>query len=89
MLRRTTPAAPRGGMVPGKPLYFATAMPLDGVALGVLAESYMGRPIKIEGNPQHPASLGATDALDVMGRYLVPVPTRTSPGSAKPVGPSN
>ena len=55
--------APRGGMVPGKPLYFATAMTLDGVALGVLAESYMGRPIKIEGNPQHPASLGATDAF--------------------------
>ena len=55
--------APRGGMVAGKPLYFATAMTLDGVALGVLAESYMGRPIKIEGNPQHPASLGATDAF--------------------------
>jgi len=55
--------APRGGMVPGKPLYFATAMTLDGLALGVLAESYMGRPIKIEGNPQHPASLGATDAF--------------------------
>jgi len=55
--------APREGMVPGQPLYFATAMPLGGVALGLLAESYMGRPIKIEGNPQHPASLGATDAF--------------------------
>jgi len=55
--------APKEGMVPGKPLYFATTMTLGGLALGVLATSVMGRPIKIEGNPQHPASLGATDAL--------------------------
>ncbi|MBI3800962.1 MAG: TAT-variant-translocated molybdopterin oxidoreductase, partial [Deltaproteobacteria bacterium] len=48
-------------IVPGKPLYFATAMPLGGFASGLLVESHMGRPTKIEGNPQHPASLGATD----------------------------
>jgi MoCo/4Fe-4S cofactor protein with predicted Tat translocation signal len=50
-------------VVPGRPLYFASAMPLSGAALGVLVESHMGRPTKIEGNPQHPASLGATHAF--------------------------
>jgi MoCo/4Fe-4S cofactor protein with predicted Tat translocation signal len=50
-------------IVQGNPLFFATAMPLSGFGYGVLAESHMGRPTKIEGNPQHPASLGATDAF--------------------------
>jgi Fe-S-cluster-containing dehydrogenase component len=49
------------GIIPGKPNYYATAMPLSGYGKGVLVESHMGRPTKIEGNPQHPASLGATD----------------------------
>jgi molybdopterin-containing oxidoreductase family iron-sulfur binding subunit len=47
-------------LVPGRPLFFATTMMLAGDAVGLLVESYMGRPIKIEGNPDHPASLGAT-----------------------------
>jgi molybdopterin-containing oxidoreductase family iron-sulfur binding subunit len=50
-------------IVPGKPLFFATAMALNGLATGLLVENHVGRPTKIEGNPDHPASLGATDAL--------------------------
>ncbi|MBI3952131.1 MAG: TAT-variant-translocated molybdopterin oxidoreductase [Acidobacteria bacterium] len=50
-------------IIPGKPLFFATAMPLGGSAIGLLVESHMGRPTKVEGNPQHPASLGATDVF--------------------------
>src|SRR5712692_188936 len=49
-------------VIPGKPLFYATAMSVAGIATGVLAESHLGRPTKIEGNPQHPASLGASDA---------------------------
>ena len=48
-------------MVPGKPLYYATAALHAGYATGILVESHMGRPTKAEGNPEHPASLGATD----------------------------
>ena len=50
-------------MVPGQPLYYATAMELGGAATGLLVESHEGRPTKIEGNPAHPASLGATDVF--------------------------
>ncbi|GAB4237369.1 MAG: TAT-variant-translocated molybdopterin oxidoreductase [Acidobacteriota bacterium] len=48
-------------LVPGKPKYYASAFPWRGYALGVLVESHDGRPTKVEGNPRHPASLGATN----------------------------
>lgn len=48
-------------ILPGKALFFATAMTLGGIATGLLAKSNEGRPTKLEGNPSHPGSLGATD----------------------------
>src|ERR1022692_2839447 len=53
------PAPPQ--LVAGDPLYFATAANLCGAAQGLLVKSNYGRPTKIEGNPSHPGSLGATD----------------------------
>ena len=51
------------GLVLGKPQFYATAMPFGADAIGVLVESHEGRPTKIEGNPDHPSSLGATNAF--------------------------
>ncbi|HEV2396555.1 MAG TPA: TAT-variant-translocated molybdopterin oxidoreductase [Candidatus Sulfotelmatobacter sp.] len=48
-------------VIPGRPQYYATAMTLGGYANPLLVESHLGRPTKIEGNDQHPASLGGTD----------------------------
>src|SRR6202451_489603 len=47
--------------VPGVPLYYATAMQMGGVGTGLLVTSHLGRPTKIDGNPDHPGSLGASD----------------------------
>jgi len=60
------------GTIPGTSRYFATAMELNGNAVGLYASSYDGRPTKIEGNPSHPDSLGAASAYhqaSVLGLY--------------------
>ncbi len=48
-------------VIPGEPLFYATAFPMAGYGMGVIVETHEGRPTKIEGNEEHPASLGATD----------------------------
>ena len=47
-------------LVPGRPVYFATSLHFGGNVEGLVVESQDGRPIKVEGNPQHPHSQGAT-----------------------------
>ncbi|MEX1055055.1 MAG: TAT-variant-translocated molybdopterin oxidoreductase, partial [Rhodothermales bacterium] len=51
-------------IIPGEPLFYATAMPFRGVLHPLVVESHEGRPTKIEGNPEHPMSLGATSVFD-------------------------
>jgi len=48
-------------LIPGRPMFYATAFTLSGYASPLLVESHMFRPTKIEGNPEHAASLGAAD----------------------------
>ena len=65
-------SASRKKSFPGRPLFYATAMPQGGFGCALLAENHMGRPTKLEGNPDHPASLGATDIFSqaaVLGLY--------------------
>src|ERR1700720_3786771 len=59
-------------LVPGRPLFFATAFTLGGYASPILVESHLFRPTKIEGNDRHPASLGGTDIFSqasILGMY--------------------
>ena len=59
-------------ITPGVPLFFSSTITLGGYGLGVLVKSQEGRPIKVEGNPSHPASLGSTDLYSqasVLGVY--------------------
>src|SRR5437879_11697925 len=51
------------GLTLGKPQFYATVMPFGADAIGLLVESHEGRPTKIEGNPDHPSSLGATNVF--------------------------
>ena len=59
-------------VVPGIPRYYATTMPFRRSAYGLIIESHEGRPTKIEGNPSHPSTLGASCSLvqaSVLGLY--------------------
>jgi MoCo/4Fe-4S cofactor protein with predicted Tat translocation signal len=50
-------------LVPGKAQFYATAMTVGGYAVGLLAESHMGRPTRLKGNPAHPSTGGGSDVL--------------------------
>src|SRR6201993_5151639 len=59
-------------IIPGRPMYYGSAVTLGGYASPVLVESHLGRPTKIEGNDLHPASLGGTDIFtqaSIFGLY--------------------
>ena len=59
-------------VVPGIPRYYATTMPFRRSAYGVIVESHEGRPTKIEGNPAHPSTVGASSVriqASVLGLY--------------------
>src|SRR5262249_21962143 len=63
---------PIEGLIPGKPNYYATAFPLHGIGEGLLVESQEGRPTKVEGNVNHPGSLGAASVhaqASILGLY--------------------
>ena len=60
------------GVIPGRPMFYASAVTLGGYASPVLVESHLGRPTKIEGNDMHPASQGGTDIFtqaSLLGLY--------------------
>jgi len=77
-------------LVPGRPLFYATAMPMAGAGMGLLVESHEGRPTKIEGNPDHPSSRGATDVYAqaaILGLYDPDrSQTLTNLGESRPFG---
>jgi MoCo/4Fe-4S cofactor protein with predicted Tat translocation signal len=59
-------------IVPGIPRYYATTMPFRRSAYGLIVESHEGRPTKVEGNPSHPSTLGASSTrvqASVLGLY--------------------
>jgi MoCo/4Fe-4S cofactor protein with predicted Tat translocation signal len=79
------------GLILGKPQFYATAMPFGADAIGVLVESHEGRPTNIQGNPDHPSSLGAIDSfvqasiLDLYDRDRSQVPSYLGESSSMSV----
>jgi molybdopterin-containing oxidoreductase family iron-sulfur binding subunit len=63
---------PPEDVIPGIPKHYATTMPFRRSAYGLIVESHEGRPTKIEGNPAHPSTLGASNSIvqaSVLGLY--------------------
>ena len=59
-------------VVPGVPRHYATTMPFRRSAYGLIVESHEGRPTKVEGNPAHPSTLGASSTrvqASILGLY--------------------
>ena len=71
------PVRPSETVVPGHPQFYATSLTLGGYATGVLVKSHTGRPIKVEGNELHPASLGAADAISLASVLTLYDPDRS------------
>ena len=65
-------------LTPGVPVHYATSMVLDGFATGLVVEAHEGRPTKIEGNPDHPASLGAAGVLEQASLFQLYDPDRAT-----------
>ena len=60
------------GVLPGVPRYYNTAMELGAAGLPLRVKNYDGRPIKVDGNPDHPASGGPSrvyEQASILGMY--------------------
>ena len=51
-------------LIPGEPLHYATGLEIDGIVTPLLVTCFDGRPIKVEGNPEHPENLGSTGVFE-------------------------
>ncbi len=51
-------------LLPGEPLHYATGLEIDGIVTPLLVTCFDGRPIKVEGNPEHPENLGSTGVFE-------------------------
>ena len=64
--------------IPGQAYFYSTAIQISGQVSGLLVETHDGRPTKIEGNPDHPASLGAATAMQQASVLSLYDPDRSS-----------
>ena len=76
------------GYLPGVARTYATQFAFDGIAQPLIGTTREGRPIKLEGNPQHPASRGATDPITQAALLDLYDPDRSA-GPRKPGVPAD